>query len=362
MNKKYKKVLIINTFGIGDVLFATPLVRGIKKNMPDAQIDFMCNARTRDILKNNKNINELIVFEKDDFRIAFKKSKIGFIKKIIAFVAKVKSKKYDMAIDLSLGYQISLALMLLGIRKRIGLNFRNRGRFLTDKLGIEGFTDKHVVEYYLDVLTLIGITNYADKRLEIEPAPEFGRWADYFLRENGLEGKILVGFAPGGGKSWGEEAMYRRWAPENFRYIAEELLKKRDDLFFVIFGASEERGLCCAIESGIKGKALNLCGRLLLPQSIALIKRCAVMLCNEGGILHIATSQDVKTVSIFGPVNDKVYGPYPPSLNNKVVTADNVKCRPCYKNFRHTMCETRDCLKYIDRDRVLKLIKESLGI
>ena len=167
--------------------------------------------------------------------------------------------------------------------------------------------------------------------------------------------------APGGGKSWGKDASYRRWDPGNFSYVAQELLKERGDLFFLIFGAGDEMGLCNAIEKKLSGNVINLCGKLPLPQSIVLIKRCELILCNDGGILHIAASQKVKTVSIFGPVDDKVYGPYPPTVRNKVVVADEVKCRPCYKSFKYKTCQTHDCLKEIDREKVLKLMEESLN-
>lgn len=203
MNEKHKKILIINTFGIGDVLFSTPLVRMLKMHIPESTIDFVCNERTQYILQNNKNINELIIFEKDKFRELFRKSKIRFIKKMYEFIKRIKSKQYDLAVDLSLGYQTSLLLKLLGVKKRIGFNFRNRGKFLTDKLNIEGFNKKHVVEYYLDVLSLIGIIDCDDRQLELGVSEEVEQWAERFINENNLNGKVLIGLAPGGWKKLG---------------------------------------------------------------------------------------------------------------------------------------------------------------
>ncbi|MBI4974701.1 MAG: glycosyltransferase family 9 protein, partial [Candidatus Omnitrophica bacterium] len=301
------------------------------------------------------------IFEKDEFRNELKRSKIAFIKKIYDFIKRIRLKKYGLVVDLSLGYQLSLLTKVLGTKKRIGFNFRNRGRFLSSKLEIGGFDDKHVIEYYLDLLRLIGITDRYETELDLAVSSKLEKWADNCISENILLGKRLIGLAPGGGKSWGQDASYRRWEPENFSYVARSLLDKREDLFFLIFGAGDEVGLCNLIEKGLTGRVINLCGKLLLPQSIALIKKCELILCNNGSILHIAASQKVKTVSIFGPVDDRVYGPYPPSPRNKVVVADRVKCRPCYKSFKYTTCQTHECLKEIDREKVLKLMEKSLN-
>jgi len=362
VDKKYERVIIINTFGIGDVLFATPLVRILKENMPDARIDFLCNERALDILKENRNIDDIIVYEKDDFRRVLKKSKIAFVKKILAFIKQLRGKRYDLAIDLSLGYQIAFILKLIGVKRRIGFNFRNRGRFLTEKLVIDGFNDKHVVDYYMDLLRLIGIDTAADKKIELDLSANVKKWADDFIQSKGLNDKTLVGIAPGGGKSWGEAAAYRRWPSEKFSYVALGLLKKRSDLVFMIFGSKEENFLCDRIVKNLGDSVINMCGKLSLPESISLIRKCESLLCNDGGILHIAVSQGVKTVSIFGPVYCAVYGPYPQGDKNKVAIAENVDCRPCYKSFKYSKCDSYRCLTEIDRDKVLKMMEESLNI
>ncbi len=362
MLKRYKNILVINTFGIGDVLFSTPMVRALKKSIPDSRINFMCNERCRYLIQSNRDIDNVIVFEKDRYREALRRSKIEFIREIFKLVKIIRNSKYDLAIDLSLGYQISLLLKLLGIKKRIGFNYRNRGRFLTSKLDINGFNDKHVIETYLDILGLIGISDVSRKNLELSLSLEFTKWADDFSHKNKLDTQRLIGIAPGGGKSWGRYSIYRRWSPQSFSYVAKKLSEKEENLFFLLFGSEEEKDLCRVIKVELGPKAIDLCGELSLAKSIALIKRCELMLCNDGGILHIAVSQDIKSISIFGPVDDKTYGPYPPSDNHKVMKAENVNCRPCYKSFKHKICETHDCLKKIDPDDVLRLAEESLGL
>jgi len=360
MEKKPKRILIINTFGIGDVLFSTPMTRSLKRQFPDATIDFICNKRCEYITRNNKNINDVILFEKDEFREALSRSKREFADKLLTFFRTLKRKRYDLAIDLSLGYHISLLLWFSGVKQRLGLNYRKRGRFLTGKLDIDGFDKKHVVEYYLDILKLIGIETSQDKRLELDLPDDVESWANNFVMDHKLETRQIIGVAPGGGKSWGRYAVYRRWDPKNFSFVAEELARRDKNIFVLIFGSREEKDMCGVIKEKLGEKALDLCGELPLSYSIALIKKCHLLLCNDGGLLHTAVSQDVNTISIFGPVDDTVYGPYPISDRHRVVKAEGIKCRPCYRSFKPKVCTVHDCLKKIERDKVLKLAKEIL--
>ena len=94
-----------------------------------------------------------------------------------------------------------------------------------------------------------------------------------------------------------------------------------------------------------------------IRQMAALCKRCKLVVCSEGGPLHIASSQGVKTVSIFGPVDEKVYGPYPATENN-IIISSNVDCRPCYRYFTMPECNTRKCMEGILSDTVFDAVSD----
>ena len=73
----------------------------------------------------------------------------------------------------------------------------------------------------------------------------------------------------------------------------------------------------------------------------------------------MACALGVKTVSIFGPVDEKVYGPYRPEGAHTVKTAD-VTCRPCYKFFRYEECDKRVCLEYLKPDDIVEAVRSNL--
>src|SRR3990167_243014 len=90
----FKKVLIINIFGIGDVLFTTPLIASLKAHDPSSYIGYICNMRTAPMLAGNKAINKIFVYEKDDFRDIFRRSKIEFVKKVCQSIKDIKDEQF----------------------------------------------------------------------------------------------------------------------------------------------------------------------------------------------------------------------------------------------------------------------------
>lgn len=89
--KTDKKILIFKTGAIGDVIMTTPFLRQLRKNYPNAQIDYLIGNTTSQILENNPNINEIIRF---DEKIFFQK-KIFKWKKLINDIKKKNTTQYS---------------------------------------------------------------------------------------------------------------------------------------------------------------------------------------------------------------------------------------------------------------------------
>ena len=150
-------ILIVNPFGIGDVLFTTPLVRAVREAFPQSIIGYLCNRRTEPILRTNPHLDRLFVYEKDEVVALWRRSPWQGAAQMFGLLRRVLRERFDLVIDLSLGERYGFILKLLGVPRRIGFDFRNRGRFLSDRLSIDGYTDAHVVEYYRRLLRFLGI-------------------------------------------------------------------------------------------------------------------------------------------------------------------------------------------------------------
>ena len=372
-----KKILIINTFGIGDVLFSTPLISNIKAQMPGVFVGYIGNCRTAAMLKNNPKINKVFVYERDEFYDVYKRSKAAFFKKWAGFAKDLKNEHFDCVLDLSLQESFGFLTGLIGIKQRIGFNYKGRGRFLTKAIPFKGYENKHVTEHYLELLKEIGV-NVQTNGLEFAVAEEERRWAHELLQRNGLlNKKPVVALIPGGGASWGKDAAFKRWPAGSYAKLTDKIIEKFSAAI-ILMGDKKEKEICEELKgkleflrpfgpqddpSGIKknvptGSVLDLCGSTTLGQMAALLSNCTLAIVNDGGPLHVAAAVGAKTVSIFGPVDEAVYGPYPAD-GHKVVTS-NVACRPCYRQFRRASCEHISCLNNITVEDVFRKVEEVL--
>lgn len=355
----FRKVLIINIFGIGDVLFTTPLIAAIKEHSPQTQIGFVCNARAESILKTNPHINKIFIYERDAFSALYKKSVFAFWKELLRLVDAIKREEYDAVFDVSLNTQVSIFCWLAGIKQRIGFNYKNRSPWLTKKISLVGFEGQHIVDYYLSLLNEVGINTKA-RFLELYVSESDKIWADASLKQKGITfDKPIIGIVPGGGASWGQDASYKRWDAVSYAKLADKLIEKYSSQI-ILLGDKRENDLCRQMMERMQHKAISFCGETTLTQFGALARRSNLMVVNDGGPLHIAVAAGCKTVSIFGPVDENVYGPYPKE-EHKVVSL-NIACRPCYRRFRRAQCAHVSCLKNISVDQVYTSVEEILNI
>jgi len=353
-----KKILVINTFGIGDVLFTTPFVSNLKANFPDAIIAYLGNRRTASLLEDNIHIDKVFIYERDEYNAVYKESKIKFLKKLKSGLDEIKNEQFEVVFDFSLNRSINLLTKIAGIKYRIGFNFKNRSPYLTDSVSFEGFEAKHVAQHYLDLLTPLGLDTY-DTELQMPISDEDQKWADQYLADQNINRSTkLIGVIPGAGESWGKEARYRRWSTDKYAELVDKLIEKFS-VKIILMGAKHELELCEKVKKSDKKGIIEACGKTTIGQLAALLTKCNLVVLNDGGPLHIAVAAKAKTVSIFGPVDEHVYGPFGMPQNH-VVAKKNLACQPCYRRFRMTNCDHISCLETLEVDDVLKKIEKIL--
>ena len=357
-----KKFIIINPFGIGDVLFTTPVIRAIKNSEPGSFIGYWCNERVKDILKDNPNIDKIFALSRGDLKKIYHKSIWQGMRNFLGLINSIKKEGFDTALDFSLDHRYSFIAKIAGIKKRVGFNYKKRGRFLTDKIDINGYSDKHAVEYYLDLLRPIGIIP-GNSNLELFVSEEADIKAKGILSRYAINQKdLVIGIAPGAGASWGKDAHLKHWPAIKFGELGDRIINDFNARV-VILGDKSERPIAEAITKSMRARPIDLAGETTLEELIAIINNLDILITNDGGPLHIAAALSKKTVSFFGPVDPKVYGPYPYDENRHIVLRKSLKCSPCYVNFRLLNCiRNRECIETIDVDSamnaVVKLLQE----
>ena len=224
---------------------------------------------------------------------------------------------------------------------------------MTSRIDLTGYQDKHVVEYYSELLKFLSIP-VVDKNLYLNVSEESRQKAQDLLAASGIEeNDLVIGIAPGAGGSWGKDAVYKHWPTLKFAQASDRLAAEFKAKI-VILGDESEHKIAEVMTHVMRNKPIDLTGMTGLEILPAVIKNCNMLITNDGGPMHLAVALGVKTVSIFGPVSELVYGPFPPSSQHVVLKWD-IACRPCYNNFRLPSCDKdRECLKSVSVDAVFE--------
>ncbi|OGW87006.1 MAG: hypothetical protein A3C35_00590 [Omnitrophica bacterium RIFCSPHIGHO2_02_FULL_46_11] len=351
-----KRVLIVHPHGIGDVLWITPVIRALSE-YGVKRIDLLLGSRTREIFERNPHANEMFEWDKSPVANIFKKW--SRFKKLAVTFWKLWRNHYQVVLDFSLGSQYAfLCQFFFWIPVRLGFNFKGRGRFSTHRLELpDGYTDKPVADYYLDLLNILNIQP-THKRTELFLDERDFQNAEAILKELGLHsGSSILAIAPGGGESWGSDARLKRWPVQYFVQLVKELHRDYGSLceaIFILGGAAESQLAQQFLEAFPERSVYNLCGRVSIRTAAALIQKASLMLANDGGLVHVAHAIDTPVVAIYGPVDPKVYGPYPAKSAALSLTASGPACRPCYQRFRYqAACKGIECLTMLTPDRIL---------
>jgi lipopolysaccharide heptosyltransferase II len=345
----FKKILIINPYGIGDVLFTTPVISNLRLAYPQAHIAYLANRRTADFLKLNPDINQVFVYERDEF--------VGSIPKYLELFNNIRQQGFEAVFDFSLNSGLGFLSAACGIKKRVGFDYRKRGRFLTDRVFMSGYEEKHVVEYYLDLLRAAQVP-IKTKQIKLEVPDRDIQWAQEWLNRHQIDpAKPLIAVLPGGGASWGKAARFKRWAPLNYAHLIDKIIENFDAAV-ILMGDSKEEGLCREVVSLAHFPLHFAVGETTILGLAALLLLAQGAIVNDGGPLHVAAAVGVKTVSIFGPVDPQVYGPYP--VANHTVAQKGLPCQPCYRRFRMSQCSHISCLRDLSVEEVYRKVQNIL--
>ena len=293
LNKaKIKRILVIRIDEIGDVVLTTPVFRALKKEFPNSKIDILIKDGTKELLKHDPNVNNLVICKKEWLR-----NKLD-ITYFLSLTKKLKNK-YDLVIDLHTSPLNILFAFLIG-GYRIGYAFRGFG-FLLNKTK---FTAKkeHIINRNLNLLKLINI-NHKDKKMEVFYSKEEETYINTLLKKHKLTGKKLICINPGTLRT------NKLWQNSKWAELSNRLIK--DFNAYIIFtGSPKEKPLINSITSQTKnkGKTINFAGKTNLLQLATLIKKCKLLISPDTGPLHIARAVETPLIGLYGSTNPYIWG------------------------------------------------------
>lgn len=282
-----RRVLLIRTDRIGDVLLSTPAIKAVRDAYPDAYIAMMVSPYARDIINGNPYLDEIIIYDKNGKHKSWWDS--------VRFAFELRRKKFNLALALHPTNRVHLVIFMAGIPKRIGYDYK-LGFLLTDRIKhTKQLGEKHETEYALDLVRYLGI-DPKDKKLFMPVRPESEDWAEELLRREGInKSDKLLTIHPAA------SCISRIWPSERFAELADKLIDKYGFKALIIAGPDPEHiKIAADVIAKMRHSALNLAGKTSVSQLASLLKRCRLHISTDTGPMHIASSVGTPVIAIFG--------------------------------------------------------------
>jgi ADP-heptose:LPS heptosyltransferase len=299
------KILVISFAGIGDTIFATPLIHELRENFPDSTIDaFVRWEGAKTLLKNNPYLNT--VYQKD----LDKESKLDSL----WFLMQLRRARYDVSINTfpQSRREYRYVARFINAQTRISHEYESFTTFdrrLTPKLVPVDYS-KHSVENNLSLLQFLGAKpKLSSHRYELFLTEQEKEWATAYLARQNLQQRRLFGIHVGSGAT--KNLALRRWPLENYIELARRLREKQPELAILFFGGPGEK------QDHEKVRAALGEGRVFFPetssflQTAALIGRCEAFLSVDTSNMHLAAAMGVKKqIIIETPTWNKPIEPF----------------------------------------------------
>ena len=299
------KILVISYAGIGDTLFATPLIHELRAMHPGATIDALVRWRgAKDLLEGNPHLNTI---HQKNF---VSDSKISSF----LFLLKLRRQRYDLSFNTHPQSRrlYRLVAKFINAPLRLGHQYECSGaldRWLTNRTLPQDYT-RHSVENNLSLLSplntkpLLGQHRYEIFLTDAEQA-----WAADFVAGQNLAGRPMLGVHVGSGGT--KNLKLRRWPLENYIGLVRRLRERHPDLALLFFGGPEEQADHETIQAAAGGEQLFFPHTRNLRQAAALIKKCGAFLSVDTALMHVAAAVNVRSqVVIETPSWNKPIEPY----------------------------------------------------
>ncbi len=325
-----KKILIIRFSSIGDIVLASPVLRCVKKQMPDAEVHFITKLSFKIVTAANPYIDKFFYYDDN----------------LEELIVKLKSENYDHVIDLH--NNIRSNKIKHALKKNTHtidkLTFK---KFLLTHLNIDVMPNRHITQRSLDTVFPLGVKDdgggldyFIAPHDEVKPEDiPTGHLAGYIV--------IVIG------------ATYFTKRFPVHKHI--ELCSKINHPI-ILLGGSEDAKAGEQIANTDTLKIYNACGKFNISESADIIKKAKLVISNDTGMQYIACALKRPVIAIWGGTTpdldvEAYYGKNFLSHQAKPIYENvvlNLRCQPCSKNgSKKCPLEHFNCMEKIDVNELI---------
>ena len=326
------KFLIIRFSSIGDIVLTTPVIRCLKKQLPDSEIHFLTKQSFGTIVENNPYIDKVHLLAHSWETV----------------VHELKQENYDYIIDLHHNLRTLRLKKDLGTRS-FPFNKLNIQKWIYTNFKWNLMPDVHIVDRYLKTVESFGVKNDGDGLNYFIPVEDEVKQKDIPVSHQAGYIGLVIG------------------AAHNTKKLPVEKLKElctKIDHPIILLGGKEDDEIAKQIASVDPIRIYNACGKFKLNESADLVRRSKLIITHDTGLMHIAAAFKKKIISIWGNTVPG-FGMYPYYGNDQIQNSrfeiNGLRCRPCSK-IGYAKCPKGHfkCMKQISMDAVAETARQFL--
>jgi len=302
-NLKLKKILVIQTASIGDVILATPVIEKLHLFFPDARIDLLVKKGNEGLFTGHPFIYNVITWNKANRKYR----NFGWI------LYDIRKNHFDAVINIQRFAMTGLLTAFSGAKIRIGFFKNPLSFFFTSKIKHEIRENIHEVDRNLKL-----IEKLADNT---KIRPKLYPSANDFQTVSSYKSQVYYTISPG--SLW----FTKKFPVDKWVQFVSKIEK---DANIIFLGSKGDHEICDKIIqlSGHKN-AVNMSGHFSFLESAALLKDAKMNFTNDSAPMHLASSVNAPVTVIycstipgfgFGPLSDQSY---------IVEVREKLACRPC---------------------------------
>jgi ADP-heptose:LPS heptosyltransferase len=342
-----KRILLIQTAKIGDMICATPLFREIKRAHPGATLAVMHDPLTAAIVALDPHVDERIPCQSAEFRGLRGKLRLARL---------MRRGGYDVAVIMNPNVTFIVGAFWGGIPCRLAVypDFAGRSFGLAAALltrTVSHRPDRLLIDAYFRLLEAAGVSGSDTRRAVYKSAA-----ADAHVAEVLGDVSPTIGIAVSSGnklKALGADKLAR----------VIDLLHRAGPHFVVLIGTGGDKDAAARILAAVKApeRVIDTCGQLDLAELPALLGRLSLFIGVDSGITYMADAVAVPIVLIAGPVNPMEQRP---TNSPTVILRKDLPCAPCAHVFRapyHCAVGTRACIEDVAADEIVQAARRLLS-
>ncbi|MGV3505200.1 MAG: glycosyltransferase family 9 protein [Adhaeribacter sp.] len=322
-----KKILILRFSSIGDIVLTTPVIRALKKQVPQARVHYATKRQFQAVVAANPYLDKIHYLD-------------GNLNEL---VKELRQEQFDFVVDLHNNLRSRLIRFKLGVPGESfdKLNFR---KWLLVNLKWGQMPQVHIVDRYLAAAGRLGVRND-------------GQGLDYFIPAG--EEVALSDLPPEVQQGYAAFAIGAQHATKKLPVDKMISLCEKISQPIVLLGGKEDRqtGELIAAHFARQHEAAptriyNACGLYTLNQSASLVRQAEMVFSHDTGLMHVAAAFRKKIVSIWGNTIPG-FGMYPYKTEFSVLERPGLPCRPCSKiGYRECPQGHFKCMREIDFSRI----------